>query len=92
MMSTSVADEKALVLLQRRLRLFHAPNLGPAWACSQDSSQLGKLRGISRRVHLDVAIVQIANPSGQPQGIRGVLDVVTETDSLHSPPHSIQPR
>jgi len=39
----------------------------------------------------DVAVISIAHPSAESQGIRTVLDEVTETHPLHASPHSIQP-
>jgi hypothetical protein len=89
MLSISMPNEKARVLLQGRLGFIDAAHLRPARAFPKHPGQLVELRGITGRVDLNIAVVPVPYPAVERKRTGGALYKISEADALHASPHTI---
>ena len=69
--------------MHRFLPLFHAPDLRHPRPHVQRGSKIAQLPSRADRVNFHAAVVKVARPASNPQGIRFLLHEVAESHALH---------
>jgi len=77
-------DAEAAVLLQRGLLEFHAADVRHAGAFAEMAGELVVLGWRADGVHLDTAVVEVANPALHPQAAGDILHEVAVPHALHA--------